>query len=45
MDILLVLMPVALGLGAVFAVLFVRAARAGQFEDLDDPAIRMLQDD
>ncbi|MCB9671809.1 MAG: cbb3-type cytochrome oxidase assembly protein CcoS [Alphaproteobacteria bacterium] len=45
MDILLVLMPVALLLGAVFAWLFVRAARSGQFEDLDDPAIRMLQDD
>lgn len=45
MDILLVLMPVAMLLGAVFAWLFVRAARSGQFEDLDDPAIRILQDD
>lgn len=45
MDILLVLLPVALLLGAVFAWMFVRAARSGQFEDLDDPAIRILQDD
>lgn len=45
MDILLLLLPLALSLGAVFAFLFVRAARSGQFEDLDDPAVRMLQDD
>ena len=45
MDILLLLLPLALSLGALFAYLFVRAARSGQFEDLDDPAVRMLQDD
>ena len=45
MDILLILIPIALVLGAVFATLFVLAARGGQFEDLDDPAVRMLQDD
>ena len=45
MDILIVLIPVAIALGSVFAVLFVLAARTGQFEDLDDPAVRMLQDD
>ncbi len=45
MDILLILIPIALALGAVFAVLFVLAARSGQFEDLDDPATRVLQDD
>ncbi|MFK7930378.1 MAG: cbb3-type cytochrome oxidase assembly protein CcoS [Myxococcota bacterium] len=45
MDIIVFLIPVALGLGTVFAWLFVRAARSGQFEDLDDPATRILHDD
>jgi cbb3-type cytochrome oxidase maturation protein len=45
MDILLILVPLAVGLGAVFAWLFVRAARSGQFEDLDDPPERILHDD
>ncbi|MEZ4319929.1 MAG: cbb3-type cytochrome oxidase assembly protein CcoS [Myxococcota bacterium] len=45
MDILLILIPVAIGLGAVFATLFVLAARSGQFEDLDDPGTRILHDD
>jgi cbb3-type cytochrome oxidase maturation protein len=43
-DVIVILMPVALGLGAVFAVLFVRAARSGQFDDLDDPPERILHD-
>jgi cbb3-type cytochrome oxidase maturation protein len=38
------LLPIALLLGGIFAVLFVKAARDGQFEDLDDPPKRMLQD-
>lgn len=45
MDILLILLPIAVSLGALFAFLFVRAARSGQFDDLDDPPVRMLQDD
>lgn len=45
MDIVVVLIPIALALGAVFAVLFTLAARGGQFEDLDDPPTRMLQED
>ena len=45
MDILLILIPMAIAMGAIFAGLFVRAARTGQFDDLDDPPIRMLQDD
>jgi len=44
-DIVVILVPVAVGLGGVFAWLFVRAARSGQFDDLDDPPLRMLQDD
>ncbi len=45
MDVVIFLVPVAIGLGAVFAVLFVGAARSGQFDDLDDPAQRILHDD
>lgn len=45
MDILLILVPIALVLGGVFVLLFVGAARGGQFDDLDDPPVRMLQDD
>jgi cbb3-type cytochrome oxidase maturation protein len=44
MDIVIVLLPIALGLGALFAMLFVLAARAGQFDDLDDPPQRMLEE-
>jgi cbb3-type cytochrome oxidase maturation protein len=38
------LLPIALGLGLVFAVLFLYAAKRGQFDDLDDPPTRMLKD-
>jgi cbb3-type cytochrome oxidase maturation protein len=39
------LLPIALLLGGTFAVLFVVAARKGQFDDLDDPPRRILHDD
>ena len=45
MDIIVVLLPMAIVLGALFAVLFVGAARSGQFDDLDDPPERILHDD
>ena len=45
MDAVAFLLPVAVGLAAVFLVLFLLAARAGQFDDLDDPPRRMLEDD
>ena len=45
MDIIVVLLPMAILLGALFAGLFVAAARSGQFDDLDDPAERILHDD
>jgi cbb3-type cytochrome oxidase maturation protein len=41
---LLYLVPLAVLLGAVFAILFVMAARSGQFDDLDDPPERILHD-
>ncbi len=39
------LLPLAIGLGATFVILFLRAASTGQFDDLDDPPRRMLDDD
>ena len=44
MSALLILLPVVLVLGGVFAALFLHAARSGQFEDLDDPPERILHD-
>ncbi|MCB9530246.1 MAG: cbb3-type cytochrome oxidase assembly protein CcoS [Myxococcales bacterium] len=45
MDILIVLLPLSVTLAAAFLVLFVRAVRSGQFDDLDDGARRLLDDD
>lgn len=39
------LLPIAVGLGLTFVWLFTRAAKQGQFDDLDDPAERILHDD
>ena len=44
MNAVLFLLPIAVILGAVFVVLFVLAARSGQFDDLDDPPERILHD-
>ena len=45
MNIVTVLVPVAVALAVVFLILFLLAARDGQFEDLDDPPRRILHDD
>jgi cbb3-type cytochrome oxidase maturation protein len=45
MRAILILLPATLLIGGVFAWLFVRAVRSGQFDDLDDPPERILQDD
>ena len=45
MRALLVLLPATLLIGGVFAWLFFRAVKGGQFDDLDDPPERMLHDD
>lgn len=39
------LIPIAVGVALVFLILFLGAVRTGQFEDLDDPAERILHDD
>jgi cbb3-type cytochrome oxidase maturation protein len=44
MNAVLFLLPIAVLLGAIFVVLFVLAARSGQFDDLDDPPERILKD-
>ena len=45
MNGLVVLIPVALGLGALGLAMFFWAMRDGQFEDLDGAANRILIDD
>ncbi len=45
MRALLILIPAALLIGGIFLVLFIIAARRGQFDDLDDPPRRILHDD
>jgi cbb3-type cytochrome oxidase maturation protein len=44
MDAILFLLPLAVILGAIFAIMFVVAAARGQFDDLDDPPERILRD-
>ena len=44
MNAVIFLLPIALVLGGIFAALFLRAAKKGQFDDLDDPPKRMLQE-
>lgn len=45
MDVLIILVPLAIGLGAVGLVAFIWALRSGQFEDVDGAALRVLSDD
>ena len=45
MDAIFFLLPIAVLLGAIFAVLFVVAVKKGQFDELDDPPKRILKDD
>ncbi len=44
MNAIVFLLPIALVLGGIFAALFLRAVKKGQFDDLDDPPQRMLQE-
>ncbi len=45
MEVIYILLPLAVLLAVVALVAFIRAARAGQFDDLDTPAHRILHDD
>jgi len=42
MNIIYLLAPLALLLGTFFVWMFVTAARRGQFDDLETPALRIL---
>ena len=44
MNVVFILLPIAILLGGVFLVLFLLAAKGGQFDDLDDPPKRILKD-
>jgi cbb3-type cytochrome oxidase maturation protein len=44
MNAVLLLLPVTVLVAGVFVVLFVRAVKDGQYDDLDDPPQRMLRD-
>lgn len=45
MTILLVLIPLALGLGGLGLLAFLWTLRSGQYDDLDGAAVRVLSDD
>lgn len=45
MSVIFIVLPLALIIVASAIWAFVRATFSGQFDDLDTPAIRMLQDD
>lgn len=45
MNSLIFLVPIAVALAAVFLILFLKAVKDGQFDDLDDPPKRILKDD
>lgn len=44
MSAMLFLIPLAIALGGMFAVLFLRAAKQGQFDDLDEEGRRILEE-
>jgi cbb3-type cytochrome oxidase maturation protein len=45
METIFVLLPLALLIAAIAVAFFLWAARTGQFDDLDTPAVRILFDD
>ncbi|RME80468.1 MAG: cbb3-type cytochrome oxidase assembly protein CcoS [Planctomycetota bacterium] len=45
MEVLFLLILASLSLALLFLGIFILAARSGQFEDLDTPAVKILFDD
>lgn len=45
MEVLFLLLPLALGFVLAMVLVFAWAVRAGQFDDLETPALRMVLDD
>jgi cbb3-type cytochrome oxidase maturation protein len=45
MNVLVYLIPMAVGLGGIGLIAFLWALRSGQYSDVDGAALRVLQDD
>ncbi|MBL8887051.1 MAG: cbb3-type cytochrome oxidase assembly protein CcoS [Phycisphaerales bacterium] len=45
MSVVTIMLPLAFVLAAGAMLAFIRAVRGGQFDDLETPALRMLDDD
>lgn len=45
MNVLVLMIPMALALGVGFVVAFVLSLKAGQYDDLETPARRILKED
>ena len=45
MNVIYIVLPLSLVVAAGFLAAFILAARRGEFDDLDTPAHRMLEDD
>ncbi len=45
MSVLFITLPIALLLGAIGLYACIRCIKTGQYDDLDTPALRILQDD
>lgn len=45
MEIMIVLLPLALGLGGLFLLFFLWAVTKGQYDDVETPKYRMLLDE
>ncbi|HEX9583801.1 MAG TPA: cbb3-type cytochrome oxidase assembly protein CcoS [Gammaproteobacteria bacterium] len=45
MDVLYILLPVSVALAFLIALVFFVSVRSGQFDDLEGPAYRVLDDD
>lgn len=45
MSVLYIMLPLAFVLAGLAVWGFIRSARQGQYDDLDTPALRMLEDD
>lgn len=45
MEIIVILLPLAILLGATFIIAFIWSAKKGQYDDLETPRFRMLLED
>lgn len=45
MEIIIILLPLALLLGATFVFAFIWSAKSGQYDDIETPKFRMLLDE